>query len=148
MRTLSRSTYVRAFGILSVALITLVLVATSVRADAANASHWQFEPSFSHLDITAQGGVTSDRDTRFTNMTADDLIYNPANPALALTNVTQFKSTLNQAKIDARDESAVAAARTVDSTVPLAPEPPPWAMMAMGAVVLIGVQRLVRRKKA
>jgi hypothetical protein len=26
------------------------------------------------------------------------------------------------------------------------PEPPPWAMMAMGAVVLIGVQRLVRRK--
>jgi len=27
------------------------------------------------------------------------------------------------------------------------PEPPPWAMMAMGAVVLIGVQRL-RRKKA
>ena len=37
---------------------------------------------------------------------------------------------------------------TVASTVPLAPEPPPWAMMAMGAVVLIGVQRLVRRKKA
>ena len=28
------------------------------------------------------------------------------------------------------------------------PEPPPWAMMAMGAVVLIGVQQLVRRKKA
>jgi hypothetical protein len=28
------------------------------------------------------------------------------------------------------------------------PEPPPWAMMAMGAVMLIGVQRLVRRKKA
>jgi len=28
------------------------------------------------------------------------------------------------------------------------PEPPPWAMMAMGAVVLIGVQRLARRKKA
>jgi hypothetical protein len=28
------------------------------------------------------------------------------------------------------------------------PEPPPWAMMAMGAVVLIGVQRLRRRKKA
>jgi len=27
------------------------------------------------------------------------------------------------------------------------PEPPPWAMMAMGAVVLIGVQRLRRRKK-
>jgi hypothetical protein len=147
MRTLFQSTYVRAFGILSVALITLVLVATSVRANAANASQ-QFEPSFSHLDITAQGGVTTDKDTRFTNMTADDLIYNPANPALALTNVTQFKSTLNRAKIDARDESVVAAARAVDSTVPLAPEPPPWAMMAMGAVVLIGVQRLVRRKKA
>ena len=144
MGTQSQGVYVR---ILSVALITLVLVATSVRANAANASQ-QFEPSFSHLDITAQGGVASDRDTRFTNMTADDLIYNPANPALALTNVTQFKSTLNRAKIDARDESAVAAARTVDSTVPLAPEPPPWAMMAMGAVVLIGVQRLVRRKKA
>jgi hypothetical protein len=145
MGTLSQGWYVR---ILSVALITLVLVATSVRANAANASQ-QFEPSFSHLDITAQGGVASDRDTRFTNMTADDLIYNPTNPALALTNVTQFKSTLNRAKIDARDESAaVAAARTVESTVPLAPEPPPWAMMAMGAVVLIGVQRLVRRKKA
>jgi len=28
------------------------------------------------------------------------------------------------------------------------PEPPPWAMMAMGAVVLVGVQRLVRRKRA
>jgi hypothetical protein len=28
------------------------------------------------------------------------------------------------------------------------PEPPPWAMMAMGAVVLIGVQQLRRRKKA
>jgi hypothetical protein len=27
------------------------------------------------------------------------------------------------------------------------PEPPPWAMMAMGAVVLIGVQQLSRRKK-
>ena len=147
MGTQSQGVYVRSFRILSVALITLVLVATSVRANAANASQ-QFEPSFSHLDITAQGGVTGDRDTRFTNMTADDLIYNPANPALALTNVTQFKSTLNRAKIDARDESAVAAARTVDSTVPLAPEPPPWAMMAMGAVVLIGVQRLVRRKKA
>ena len=69
------------------------------------------EPSFSHLDITAQGGVTSDRDTRFTNMTVDDLIYNAANPALALTNVTQFKSTLNRAKIEARDENAVSAAR-------------------------------------
>ena len=147
MRTLSRSTYVRAFGILSVALITLVLVATSVRAGSTNASQ-QFGSSFSHLDITAQGAVTSDTDTRFTSLTADDLIYNPANPALALTNVTQFKSTLNRAKIDARDESAVVAARTVESTVPLAPEPPPWAMMAMGAVVLIGVQRLVRRKKA
>jgi hypothetical protein len=147
MRTLSRSTYVRAFGILSVALITLVLVATSVRAGSTNASQ-QFGSSFSHLDITAQGAVTSDTDTRFTSLTADDLVYNPANPALALTNVTQFKSTLNQAKIDARDESAVAAAGTVDSTVPLAPEPPPWAMMTMGAVVLIGVQRLVRRKKA
>ena len=28
------------------------------------------------------------------------------------------------------------------------PEPPPWAMMAMGAVVLIGAQQLRRRKKA
>jgi hypothetical protein len=28
------------------------------------------------------------------------------------------------------------------------PEPPPWAMMAMGAVVLLGVQRLRRRKRA
>jgi hypothetical protein len=28
------------------------------------------------------------------------------------------------------------------------PEPPPWVMMALGAVVLIGVQRLRRRKKA
>ena len=147
MRTLSRSTYVRAFGILSVALITLVLVATSVRAGSTNASQ-QFGSSFSHLDITAQGAVTSDTDTRFTSLTADDLIYNPANPALALTNVTQFKSTLNRGKIDARDESALPTARTVDSTVPLAPEPPPWAMMTMGAVVLIGVQRLVRRKKA
>jgi hypothetical protein len=147
MSTLSQSTYVRAFGILSVALITLVLVATSVRANAANTSQ-QFGASFSHLDITAQGGVTRDTDTRFTNMTADDLIYNPANPALTLTNVTQFKSTLNQAKAETRDESAGPAAGDVASTVPLAPEPPPWAMMAMGAVVLIGVQQLIRRKKA
>ena len=147
MRTLSQGTYVRAFGILSVALITLVLVATSVRANAANASQ-QFEPSFSQLDITAQGGVASDRDTRFTSLTADDLVYNPANPALALTNGAEFKSTLNQAKTETRDESAGPAAGDVASTVPLAPEPPPWAMMAMGAVVLIGVQRLIRRKKA
>ena len=28
------------------------------------------------------------------------------------------------------------------------PEPPPWAMMAMGVVVLLGVQQLRRRKKA
>ena len=28
------------------------------------------------------------------------------------------------------------------------PEPPPWAMMALGAVVLLGVQQLRRRKKA
>jgi hypothetical protein len=28
------------------------------------------------------------------------------------------------------------------------PEPPPWAMMTMGAVVLVGVQRLVQRKRA
>jgi hypothetical protein len=140
--------YVRSFRILSIALITLVSVATSVRANAANASHWQFGASFSHLDITAQGGVTSNTDMRFTNMTADDLIYNPANPALTLTNVTQFKSTLNQAKTETRDESAGPAATDVASTVPLAPEPPPWAMMAMGAVVLIGVQRLIRRKKA
>jgi hypothetical protein len=27
------------------------------------------------------------------------------------------------------------------------PEPPPWAMMAMGAVVLIGIQQLRRRRK-
>jgi len=137
--------YVRSFRILSVALITLVSVATSVRANPANASQ-QFGSSFTHFDITSQGGVTSDADTRFTNMTADDLIYNPANPALALTNVTQFKSTLNPAKAETRDESAGPAAGDVASTVPLAPEPPPWAMMAMGAVVLVGVQRLVRRK--
>ncbi len=79
---------------------------------------------------------------------ADDLIYNPA---LALTNVTQLKFTLDGAKIETRDESARPAARVVASTVPtvpLAPEPPPWAMMAMGAVVLLGVQRLRRRKRA
>lgn len=35
-----------------------------------------------------------------------------------------------------------------DISVNVVPEPPPWAMMAMGSVVLIGVQRLVRRKKA
>jgi len=29
----------------------------------------------------------------------------------------------------------------------IAPEPPPWAMMTMGAVVLIGVQQLRRRRK-
>jgi hypothetical protein len=146
MSTLSQSTYLRAFRILSVVLITLVSVATSVRAGSTNTSQ-QFGSSFSHFDITAQG-VISDKDTRFTSLTADDLVYNPANPALALTNLAQFKSTLNRGKIEARDESAVPAARTVDSTVPLAPEPPPWAMMTMGAVVLIGVQRLVRRKKA
>lgn len=147
MSTLSQSTYVRAFRILSIALILLVSVATSVRAGSTNASQ-QFGSSFSHLDITAQGGATSDTDGRFTSLTADDLVYNPANPALALTNGAEFKSTLNRGKIEARDENAVPAARTVDSTVPLAPEPPPWAMMTMGAVVLIGVQRLVRRKKA
>jgi hypothetical protein len=147
MEILSQGVYVRSFRILSIALITLVSVATSVRANATNASQ-QFGSSFTHFDITAQGGVTSDTDTRFTNMTADDLIYNPANPALALTNVTQFKSTLNPAKAETRDESTVPAAGDVASTVPLAPEPPPWAMMAMGAVVLIGVQRLVRRRKA
>ncbi len=76
---------------------------------------------------------------------ADDLIYNPA---LALTNVTQLKFTLDGAKIETRDESARPAARVVAPTVPLAPEPPPWAMMAMGAVVLLGVQRLRRRKRA
>ena len=76
---------------------------------------------------------------------ADDLIYNPA---LALTNVTQLNFTLDGAKIETRDESARPAARVVAPTVPLAPEPPPWAMMAMGAVVLIGVQRLRRRKRA
>jgi len=27
------------------------------------------------------------------------------------------------------------------------PEPPPWAMIAMGAVVLIGIQQLRRRRK-
>jgi hypothetical protein len=147
MGILSQGVYLRSFRILSIALITLVSVATSVRANVANASQ-QFGSSFTHFDITAQGGVTSDTDTRFTNMTADDLIYNPANQSLALTNVTQFKSTLNQAKVETRDESAGPAAGDVASTVPLAPEPPPWAMMAMGAVVLIGAQRLVRRRKA
>src|SRR6202023_2599623 len=122
MGTPSQGVYVRSSRILSIALITLVSVATSVRANPANASQ-QFGASFSHLDITAQGGVTSDTDTRFTNMTARDLIYNPANPALALTNVTQFKSTLNQAKAEPRDESAGPAAGDVASTVPLAPEP-------------------------
>jgi hypothetical protein len=147
MGTLSQGVYVRSFRILSIALITLVSVATSVRANAASASQ-QFGASFSHLDITAQAAVTSDTDTRFTNMTARDLIYNPANPALTLTNVTQFKSTLNQAKAETRDDSVGPAAGDVASTVPLAPEPPAWAMMAMGAVVLIGVQQLVRRRKA
>ena len=147
MGTPAQGVCVRSFRILSIALITLVSVATSVRANAANASQ-QFGSSFSHLDITAQGGVTSDTETRFTNMTADDLIYNPANPALTLTNVTQFKSTLNQAKAETRDENTGPAAGDVASTVPLAPEPPAWAMMAMGAVVLIGAQRLVRRRKA
>jgi len=147
MGTQSQGVYVRSFRILSIALITLVLVATSVRAGSTNASQ-QFGSSFSHLDITAQGGATSDTDTHFTSLTADDLVYNPANPALALTNGAEFKSTLNRGKIEARDESAVAAAGDVDSTVPLAPEPPAWAMMAMGAVVLIGAQRLVRRRKA
>jgi hypothetical protein len=147
MGTQSQGVYVRSFRILSIALITLVLMATSVRAGSTNASQ-QFGSSFSHLDITAQGGVTSDTDTHFTSLTADDLVYNPANPALALTNGAEFKSTLNRGKIEARDESAAAAAGDVDSTVPLAPEPPAWAMMAMGAVVLIGAQRLVRRRKA
>jgi len=147
MGTQSQGVYARSFRILSFALITLVLVATSVRAGSTNASQ-QFGSSFSHLDITAQGGATSDTDTHFTRLTADDLVYNPANPALALTNGAEFKSTLNRGKIEARDESAVAAAGDVDSTVPLAPEPPAWAMMAMGAVVLIGAQRLVRRRKA
>jgi len=147
MGTQSQGVYARSFRILSFALITLVLVATSVRAGSTNASQ-QFGSSFSHLDITAQGGATSDTDTHFTSLTADDLVYNPANPALALTNGAEFKSTLNRGKIEARDESAVAAAGDVDSTVPLAPEPPAWAMMAMGAVVLIGAQRLVRRRKA
>src|ERR1700730_7680814 len=109
MGTLSQGVCVRSSRIFSIALITLVSVATSVRANAGNASQ-QFGSSFSHLDITAQGCATSDTDTRFTNMTADDLIYNPANPALALTNVTQFKSTLNQAKAETRDESAAPAA--------------------------------------
>ena len=147
MGTQSQGVYVRSFRILSVALIILVSVATSVRAGSTNASQ-QFGSSFSHLDITAQGGATSETDTHFTSLTADDLVYNPANPALALTNGAEFKSTLNRGKIEARDESAVAAAGDVDSTVPLAPEPPAWAMMAMGAVVLIGAQRLVRRRKA
>ena len=147
MGTQSQGVYARSFRILSAALITLVLVATSVRAGSTNASQ-QFGSSFSHLDITAQGGATSDTDTHFTSLTADDLVYNPANPALALTNGAEFKSTLNRGKIEARNESAVAGAGDVDSTVPLAPEPPAWAMMAMGAVVLIGAQRLVRRRKA
>jgi hypothetical protein len=34
------------------------------------------------------------------------------------------------------------------SVYDIVPEPPPWAMMAMGAVVLVGVQQLRCRKKA
>src|SRR5207237_4397384 len=76
---------------------------------------------------------------------ADDPI---CNPALAVTDPTQLKFTLNRAKIETRDESAAPAARDVASTVPLAPEPPPWSMMPICAAVPTGDQRLRRRKRA
>jgi hypothetical protein len=134
----SQTALVRSFRILLIALITLVWAAAldSTYAGAFPGGNDAFQVNTANFlaEGVAQG--------------ADDPIYNPA---LAVTDPTQLNFTLNRAKIETRDESAAPAApaaRDVASTVPLAPEPPPWAMMAMGAVVLIGVQRLRRRKRA
>ena len=134
----SQTALVRSFRILLIALITLVWAAAldSTYAGAFPGGNDAFQANTANFlaEGVAQG--------------ADDPIYNPA---LAVTDPTQLKFTLNRAKIETRDQiaaPAAPAARDVASTVPLAPEPPAWAMMAMGAVVLIGVQRLVRRKKA
>jgi len=134
----SQTALVRSFRILLIALITLVWAAAldSTYAGAFPGGNDAFQANMANFlgEGVAQG--------------ADDPIYNPA---LAVTDPTQLKFTLDRAKIETRDESAAPAApaaRDVASTVPLAPEPPPWAMMAMGAVVLIGVQRLRRRKRA
>ncbi|PYS58211.1 MAG: hypothetical protein DMF76_19965 [Acidobacteria bacterium] len=131
----SQTALVRSFRILLIALITLVWAAAldSTYAGAFPGGNDAFQANTANFlgEGVAQG--------------ADDPI---CNPALAVTDPTQLKFTLNRAKIETRDESAAPAARDVASTVPLAPEPPPWAMMAMGAVVLIGVQRLRRRKRA
>ena len=134
----SQTALVPSFRILLIALITLVWAAAldSTYAGAFPGGNDAFQANTANFlaEGVAQG--------------ADDPIYNPA---LAVTDPTQLKFTLNRAKIETRDQiaaPAAPAARDVASTVPLAPEPPPWAMMAMGAVVLIGVQRLVRRKKA
>lgn len=135
----SQTALVRSFRILLIALITLVWAAAldSTYAGAFPGGNDAFRANTANFlaEGVAQG--------------ADDPIYNSA---LAVTGPTQLKFTLNRAKIETRDERsaapAVPAARDVASTVPLAPEPPPWAMMAMGAVVLIGVQRLRRRKRA
>src|SRR6266446_10025253 len=131
----SQTALARSFRILSVALIALVSAATldSTYAGAFPGGNDAFQANTA--TFLSQGVAQG----------ADDLIYNPA---LAVTNPTQLEFTLDRAKIETRDESAGPAARAVASTVPLAPEPPPWAMMAMGAVVLIGVQRLRRRKRA
>ena len=130
----SRTAFAHYFRILAIGLITLVSAAAadSTYAGALPGGNNAFEANTTNFlgEGVAQG--------------ADDLTNNPA---LDLTNVTQLKFTLDQAKIETRDESAGPATRAVAPTVPLAPEPPPWAMMAMGAVVLIGVQRL-RRKRA
>jgi hypothetical protein len=134
----SQTALVRSFRILLIALITLVWAAAldSTYAGAFPGGNDAFQANTANFlaEGVAQG--------------ADDPIYNPA---LAVTDPTQLKFTLNRAKIETRDQiaaPAAPAARDVASTVPLAPEPPPWAMMAMGAVVLIGVQRLRRRKRA
>ena len=134
----SQTALVPSFRILLIALITLVWAAAldSTYAGAFPGGNDAFQANTANFlaEGVAQG--------------ADDPIYNPA---LAVTDPTQLKFTLNRAKIETRDQiaaPAAPAARDVASTVPLAPEPPPWAMMAMGAVVLIGVQRLRRRKRA
>ena len=134
----SQTALARPFRILSIALIALVSAATSAStyAGAFPGGNNAFQANTGNF--LSQG----------VPQRADDLIYSPA---LTVTNVTQIEFTLGRAKIETRDESqsaGPAAARDVASTVPLAPEPPPWAMMAMGAVVLIGVQRLRRRKRA
>jgi hypothetical protein len=96
--------------------------------------------------LQSPGGTPNDLSASFAGVTFYSVSNAGAFPYTLETGNVTATGTSSLLLFSARQDPSYWNVDDVD--VHAVPEPPPWAMMAMGAVVLFGVQRLVRRKKA